>query len=154
MEATLPSPADDGMVESVEKEATLPSPADDGTWVLEKEFCQRDGPGKLVDARGITVNPTTEDVAVADPATHTFGKVKVYNKDGEYRFSLGTTQGLTSGRSSSPWDVTASDEGIYYVTDTTQYVKMYDAEGVYHGKWVQCLLIANPLMLSVQTYVN
>ena len=71
-------------MESVEKETTLPSPADDGIWVFEKEFShqfsQQDGPGKLTYAQGITVNPSTEDVAVAD---YIADKVKVYNKDGD-----------------------------------------------------------------------
>ena len=103
-----------------------------GPWELEKEFGHQE-PGKLSDAVGIEINPTTQDVAIVDIDEQ---QVKIYCNTGEFKFSIDTTQGLLPGKRSHPWNITASSEGVYYITDFTQFVRCYNQSGVYRNKWV------------------
>ena len=103
-----------------------------GPWELEKEFGHQE-PGKLSDAVGIAINPTTQDVAVMDCKEQ---QVKIYCNTGEFKLSIDTTQGLLPGKRSQPLNVTASSEGDYYITDLTQFVRCYNQSGVYRNKWV------------------
>ncbi|XP_072047630.1 mitogen-activated protein kinase kinase kinase 20-like [Amphiura filiformis] len=103
-----------------------------GPWKLEKQFGHQDGPGKMSEVWGIAVNPRTKDVAVAD-----FGasQVKVYSWNGEYKFSMDTTQGLEPGDTSYPFQVTVNSQGTtYFVTDLSNHVKftraIYSSMGV------------------------
>ena len=100
-----------------------------GTWSLDKTL-GTDGPGMLSTALDIAVTPCG-DFAVADNNT---AKVRVYTKFGQYKFSLDTKQGLKSGQSTYPRGVAVSTDGNFFVTDGTQYVKVYDTHGryVYH----------------------
>ena len=100
-----------------------------GSWTIEKKF-GIDGPGMLSTAFDIAVG-LHGDVAVADNDT---AQIKVYTKAGQYKFSLDTKQGLKAGSSSYPRGVTVSSDGHFFVTDGTQYVKVYDTQGryVYH----------------------
>ena len=103
-----------------------------GPWELEKEFGHQE-PGKLSDAVGIATNPTTQDVAVMD---FTEQQVKIYCNTGEFKFSIDTTQGLLPGERLGLFNVTASSEGDYYITDATHFVRCYNQSGVYRSKWV------------------
>ena len=103
-----------------------------GPWELVKEFGHQE-PGKLCDAVGIAINPTTQDVAVMDNKEL---QVKIYCNTGKFKFSSDTTKGLLPGKISHPWNVIVSSEGVYYITDATQFVRSYNQSSIYRKKWV------------------
>ncbi|XP_072016781.1 mitogen-activated protein kinase kinase kinase 20-like [Amphiura filiformis] len=99
-----------------------------GPWKLEREFGHQDG------AFGIAVNPSNSDVAVAH---YKSSQVKVYTRNGEYKFNLDTTQELEPWETSYPRQITVNSQGTtYFVTDTRKHVKCYDSIGVFNGHWV------------------
>ncbi|XP_072016212.1 uncharacterized protein [Amphiura filiformis] len=103
-----------------------------GPWVLEQKIVEdTDGSGKLIGPCGIAVNPKSGDIAVADNA----GRVMVYSADGCRKFDLDTKRGLKPETSTLPSYITASLDGVYFLTDETQYVKFYSKNGFYRGKW-------------------
>ena len=110
----------------ISDDSTKPVPAE-AMLEFAHEFGREEGDGKLYNARGVAISPTSNDIAVAD---HDARQVKVYSSEGEFRFSVDTKQlGNTSDVDSKPWDIAVSSEGEYLVTDKTPCVKVYDATG-------------------------
>ena len=103
---------------------------------------------KLHQACGIIVAPTTGDIAVND--IHT-SQVNVYDNTGNFKFRLGEgtfaekdkeTEELTTTEvkgqmfHKSPRDVAVdSDNGNYFVTDESHYVKIYNSEGTFQDRF-------------------
>ena len=105
-----------------------------GPWKLEREFGNRNVPGKLSWAMGIALSPDGSSVAVAD---YNAKQIRIYSIGGEYKLSIDTTQGhLQSSQISYPWQVTVNSENIYFLTDLTKNIKMYEASGKFKGQWV------------------
>ena len=104
-----------------------------GPWKLERVFCNQDGPGKLSHAMGIALSPDWS-VAVADWHAE---QIQIYSIGGEHKLSIDTTQGhLQSSQTSCPWQVTVNSENIYFFTDWTKNIKMYESSGKFKGQWV------------------
>ncbi|XP_072041655.1 uncharacterized protein [Amphiura filiformis] len=101
-----------------------------GPWKLERKIGV-DGPGKLVLSLGIAVN-NQEDVCVADSSAV---KVQVYSRQGVHKFSIDTKQGLKPGTRSLPQEVRVSSDGSFYITDDTQFVKVFGPDGMYRKRW-------------------
>ncbi|XP_072041377.1 uncharacterized protein [Amphiura filiformis] len=102
-----------------------------GPWKLERKI-GIDGPGKLVLSLGIAVNNQGGDVCVADSSAV---KVQVYSQQGVHKFSIDTKQGLKPGTRSLPQEVRVSSDGRFYITDDTQFVKVFGPDGVYRKRW-------------------
>ena len=104
----------------------------EGTWKLEK-LIGKDGAGELERPWGIGVSPDGSTVAIADCRK---SKVHVYSAaDLQHRFSLDTRQGKSTGSKSWPTEVQISFDGIFYVTDESPFVSIFEATGLYAGKW-------------------
>ncbi len=68
------------------------------------------------------------DIAVAD---HGKAQVNLHvYRNGQYKLSLDTKQGLQEGKTSYPWNVAVSSDQ-FYVTDRTGMVKIYSSVGRY-----------------------
>ena len=101
-----------------------------GPWKLEREFGNQYGPGKLFFAGGIALSPDGS-VAVADMNAQ---QIRIYSIGGDYKLSMDTTQGYL--QSSRPLQVTVNCKNIYFLTDWTDSIKMYEANGKFKGQWV------------------
>ncbi|XP_072041897.1 mitogen-activated protein kinase kinase kinase 20-like [Amphiura filiformis] len=101
-----------------------------GTWKLEREIGEGE-PGKLGWPCGIAVNHHG-DVCVADWDA---AKIQVYSQQGMHKFSIDTKQGLEPGTYSKPIAVRVSSDGSLYITDKTQFIKVYSPDGVYRERW-------------------
>ncbi|XP_072015293.1 E3 ubiquitin-protein ligase TRIM71-like [Amphiura filiformis] len=98
-----------------------PSPRDKtGKWVLEKEIGM-EGQGKIIFASGVAVDPNTSDILIADISDK---NIKVYDSDGNYKQVL-------EGDLNQPHDVAVSSDGFKFVTDRTEYVKVFSPDGTY-----------------------
>lgn len=84
---------------------------------------------KLAD--GIAFCPNT-DVAIAD---YRSTKVKVYNKHGRFKMALDTKQGLKSWQESRPRQIKVNFTGKYFITDSTQHVKIFDSSGSFESQF-------------------
>ena len=92
-----------------------------------------EGFGKVVYPEWVAVSPDADTLAIADSDA---SRVQVFNAANmEYRLSFDTTQKKLPGKRSHPRAVQVSADGIYYVTDESQFVSMYAATGVFAGKW-------------------
>ncbi|XP_072014813.1 E3 ubiquitin-protein ligase TRIM45-like [Amphiura filiformis] len=112
------------------------------TWQLQKEI-GKDGEGKLSNGVGVAI-ASNGDIAVADFYT---GEVKVYRRDGQYKLSLGTKQGIQLGEASHPWNVAVS-HNQFYVTDATGFVNIYSLMGQYLKQFP----VKSPDGISSDTY--
>ena len=101
-----------------------------GNWKLEREFGNQNGPGNLQWAVGIALSPDG-NVGIAD---RDVGQIQIYSTDGEYKHSIDTTQGHP--QLTHPWQVTVNSDNIYFLTDRTETIKMYEASGKFKGQWV------------------
>ncbi|XP_072026676.1 mitogen-activated protein kinase kinase kinase 20-like [Amphiura filiformis] len=101
-----------------------------GPWEKENEF-GLSIPGTLSDPKSVTVN-TEGDIVVVDALEE---QVKVFSMNGQYRLGIDTTQSVVPGILSKPWCVSVSSQ-TYFLTDSTQYVHVYNAQGCYGNKWV------------------
>ena len=77
------------------------------TWILEREFGNKDYPGKLSKAIGIATTPDGS-IAITDHKGYST-PVNVYNKTGGYKFSL-------DKKSEFAWNVAVDSNGNFYVT--------------------------------------
>ena len=106
-----------------------------GPWVLERKIGEKNGPGKLTYPVGVAINPNGDIIAMnAEP-----GHVHLYSAMGDHKKSLDTNPDSTVALwgISHPCDVIASSNGdSYYATDGSQFVRCYDVNGLYKGKWV------------------
>ena len=72
-------------------------------------------------------------------------QVKLYGISGAYRASMDTKQHLEPIQEpdswlklqmeSTPWSTAVSTDGKYYVTDSTDHVSVYNAQGQYADQW-------------------
>ena len=97
-------------------------------------FGNQDGRGKLSFSVFIALSPDGSSVAVADMEAK---QIQIYSIGGEYKLSIDTTQGhLQSSQISHPHQVTVNSDNIYFLTDLTANIKMYEASGKFKGQWV------------------
>ena len=68
-------------------------------------------------------------------ACYNLSKVSVYSANKRHKFNLDTRQELDPESESKPIGVVVNDDGVWFVTDCTCYVKMFSPEGAYEGKW-------------------
>ena len=95
-------------------------------WSLSRRFGDRE-PDKLRFAHGTALCPSG-DILVAD---YKMAQVNLYDKDGRIKTSMDTRRDLLPNQVSRPWQVVVSSEGMYVVTDATQYVKIFDSQGYF-----------------------
>ena len=106
-----------------------------GKWKLTDQFGHR-GPGTIIQAGGIAMCPN-RDIAVADTGSDSeLGNVKIYDKEGRFKMALDTSYGLRQSQKSRPIQVKTNFTGTFFVSDSTQYVKVYNEDGSYERKFV------------------
>lgn len=103
-----------------------------GPWKLEREFGHQDGPEKLSWARGIALS-RDGDLAIADSKAK---QMRIFSIGGEHRFSVDTTHGMKSRQQSKPWQVAVSSENVYYLTNLSEYIVIYEGNGKFKGEWI------------------
>ena len=97
-----------------------------GKWVLEKQIGKH-GKGKLTSAWGVSAGRYGDIVVTC----YNGSEVKIYNRNGDFKFSLDTKHGLQPGRSSYPSNAVVTSDGQYFLTDQTPFVKVYSSDGQY-----------------------
>ena len=82
---------------------------------------------------GLTVN-FNGDIAIVEYTDAM--EVKIFNEDGDQKFNLDAKVEAEPSTISFPWDITVSSKGTYYITDISRFVRMYDINALYKGKWL------------------
>ena len=99
-------------------------------WRLESQFGS-DDPGKLLGATSIAICPN-HNVAVLDSSTKT---INVYGRRGKFKHSFKVNQGPNIGKVSFPRHIAVNREGVYFVTDETQWIKRFSPKGDFEDEF-------------------
>ena len=91
---------------------------------------------KIVDglsaySHGLAVNHCNGCIAIA---SYSFSHL--YSAAGQHKLHLDITKDTKPRTGSYPWDVTASRDGSLYFVTCSQYVRLYDVNGLYKGQYV------------------
>jgi DNA-binding beta-propeller fold protein YncE len=87
---------------------------------------QGSGDGEFNRPRGITVLGSSGEVAIADYNNH---RVQIFDNEGNYRRQFGAQSGGTDGHFYRPIGLTSDVHGNLLVTDQTNRLQVFNAEG-------------------------
>ena len=102
-----------------------------GCWNVKQQLGKEEGPGQLNQACGVALTPSN-DIAVPDYKT---AKVILYEDQGRHKMSLHIKEGLKPDQQSHPCQVLVNSAGTYYVTNWTQFVRVYNSDGEYQHQF-------------------
>ncbi len=111
-------------------------------WELHKTFGEQE-PGKLIGATSIAICPN-QDIAVVDLSAK---RINLYSRYGEYRLSFRTNQGPNTTEQSYPRQVVVNSQGNIFVTDETQWIKVFNS----HGDYLQDFPVVVPQCKTTRT---
>ena len=103
-------------------------------WTFERTLCVLDKRNRLSCARGVATSNNNAFV-VADLGS---AKVKVFNQQGQLQVSMDTKSDPTQDQVSNIREVAVGLDNQCFVTDKTQFVRVFDATGKYLQKFTTC----------------